>query len=128
MHKVRLAKEQRFITVVVMDNIFYNTEQYKMHERYDLKGSRVGRRSVKKTSKIRREYKGTLKDLDLGDKKIHVGADSKAQLLGQLRRDVEFLIQCKIMDYSMLLGIHNHNGAEKNQQGSGERGICQRQR
>ena len=113
MHKVRLAKEQRFITVVVMDNIFYNTEQYKMHERYDLKGSRVGRRSVKKTSKIRREYKGTLKDLDLGDKKIHVGADSKAQLLGQLRRDVEFLIQCKIMDYSMLLGIHNHNGAEK---------------
>ena len=113
MHKVRLAKEQRFITVVVMDNIFYNTEQFKMHERYDLKGSRVGRRSVKKTSKIRREYKGTLKDLDLGDKRIRVGADSKAQLMGQLRRDVEFLIQCKIMDYSMLLGIHNHSGAEK---------------
>jgi 1-phosphatidylinositol-4-phosphate 5-kinase len=113
MHKVRLAKEQRYITVVVMDNIFYNTEQFKMNERYDLKGSRVGRRSVKKTSKIRREYKGTLKDLDLGDKKIHVGADSKAQLLGQLRRDVEFLIQCKIMDYSMLLGIHNHSGAER---------------
>ena len=113
MHKVRLAREQRYITVVVMDNIFYNTDQFKMHERYDLKGSRVGRRSVKKTSKIRREYKGTLKDLDLGDKKIRVGADSKAQLLGQLRRDVEFLIQCKIMDYSMLLGIHNHSGAEK---------------
>jgi 1-phosphatidylinositol-4-phosphate 5-kinase len=113
LHKVRLAKEQRFITVVVMENIFYNTEQFKMNERYDLKGSRVGRRSVKKTSKIRREYKGTLKDLDLGDKKIHVGADSKAQLLGQLRRDVEFLIQCKIMDYSMLLGIHNHSDDER---------------
>ena len=113
LHKVRLAKEQRFITVVVMENIFYNTEKFKMHERYDLKGSRVSRRSVKKTSKIRREYKGTLKDLDLGDKKIHVGADSKAQLLGQLRRDVEFLIQCKIMDYSMLLGIHNHSDDER---------------
>ena len=113
LHKVRLAREQRFITVVVMENIFHNPDQFKMHERYDLKGSRVGRRSVKKTSKVRREYKGTLKDLDLGDKKIHVGADSKAQLMGQLRRDVEFLIQCKIMDYSLLLGIHNHNGTSR---------------
>ena len=113
LHKVCLAKEQRFITVVVMESIFYNTEQMKMNERYDLKGSRIGRRSVKKTSKITREYKGTLKDLDLGDKKIYVGADSKAQLLRQLRRDVEFLIQCKIMDYSMLLGIHYHTDEEK---------------
>ena len=113
LHKVQLAREQRFITVVVMENIFHNTNQIKMHERYDLKGSRVGRRSVKKTSKERREYKGTLKDLDLGGKKIHVGADSKAPLLEQLRRDVEFLISCKIMDYSLLLGIHSHGPSEK---------------
>ena len=112
LHKVQLSREQRFITVVVMENIFHNTSQMKMHERYDLKGSRVGRRSVKKTSKERREYKGTLKDLDLGDKKIHVGADSKAQLLEQLRRDVEFLVSCKIMDYSLLLGVHNHSASE----------------
>ena len=111
LHKVRLAREQRFITVVVMENIFHNTDQFKMHERYDLKGSRVGRRSVKKTSKITRQYKGTLKDLDLGDKKIHIGADAKAQILGQLRRDVDFLVECKIMDYSLLLGIHNHDGS-----------------
>ena len=113
LHKVRLAREQRFITVVVMENIFHTPDQFKMHERYDLKGSKVGRRSVKKTSKVRREYKGTLKDLDLGDRKIHVGVDSKAQLMGQLRRDVEFLIQCKVMDYSLLLGIHYHNAEEK---------------
>ena len=113
LHKVRLAREQRFITVIVMENIFHNIDQMKMYETYDLKGSRINRRSVKKTSKIRREYKGTLKDLDLGDKKIHVGADSKAQLLSQLRRDVEFLNQCKIMDYSMLLGIHYHSDEEK---------------
>ena len=113
LHKVRLAREQRYITVVVMENIFYNTNQFKMHERYDLKGSRIGRRSVKKTSKIRREYKGTLKDLDLGDKKIHVGADSKTRLMEQLRRDIEFLARCKIMDYSLLLGIHNHSAEEK---------------
>ena len=113
LHKVRLAREQRFITVVVMENIFHNTDQFKMHERYDLKGSRIGRRSVKKTRKVTHEYKGTLKDLDLGDKKIHVGADSKVQLMEQLRRDVEFLVRCKIMDYSLLLGIHNHSSDEK---------------
>ena len=112
LHKVRLAREQRFITVVVMENIFHNTDQFKMHERYDLKGSRVGRRSVKKTSKITREYKGTLKDLDLGDKKIHVGVDNKVKLLEQLRRDIEFLVRCKIMDYSLLLGVHYHSPEE----------------
>ena len=115
LHKVRLAREQRYITVVVMENIFHTPDKFKMHECYDLKGSRVGRRSVKKTSKVRREYKGTLKDLDLGDKKIHVGADSKAQLLEQLRRDIEFLVRCKIMDYSMLLGIHYHSPEEGRQ-------------
>ena len=113
LHKVRLAREQRYITVVVMENIFHTPDKFKMHECYDLKGSRVGRRSVKKTNKVRREYKGTLKDLDLGDKKIQVGADSKAQLLDQLRRDIEFLVRCKIMDYSMLLGIHYHSPDEK---------------
>ena len=112
LHKVRLAREQRFISVVVMENIFHTPDQFKMHKRYDLKGSRVGRRSVKKTSKMRREYKGTLKDLDLGDKKIHVGADSKGRLLDQLRRDIEFLVHCKIMDYSLLLGIHHHSVEE----------------
>ena len=113
LHKVRLAKEQRFITVVVMENIFHNTDKFKMHERYDLKGSKVGRRSMKKISKIRREYKGTLKDLDLGDKKVHIGADSKSRLMEQLRRDIEFLARCNIMDYSLLLGIHNHSADEK---------------
>ena len=112
LHKVRLAREQRFITVVVMENIFHTPDRFAMHERYDLKGSRVGRRSVKKTSKLRREYKGTLKDLDLGDKKIHIGADSKGRLLDQLRRDIEFLVRCKIMDYSLLLGIHYHSAEE----------------
>lgn len=109
LHKVRLAPEQHYITVVVMENIF-NNQNLKIHERYDLKGSWVGRRSVK-GKKTQEQYKGTMKDLDL-QKRIVIGPDSRGHLLEQLQHDVEFLMSCKIMDYSMLLGIHSHNTAE----------------
>ena len=109
LHKVRLAPEQRYITVVVMENIF-NNQNLKIHERYDLKGSWVGRRAVK-GKKTKRQYKGTMKDLDL-EKRIVIGQESRDHLLEQLQHDVEFLISCKIMDYSMLLGIHCHNQTE----------------
>ncbi len=108
LHKVKLAPEQRYITVVVMDNIFHNKEHLSMHERYDLKGSWVGRRSIK-GSRERNAYKGTLKDLDLGDKKIWVGTENKQILISQLKEDAQFLASCDIMDYSMLLGVHNHS-------------------
>ena len=108
LHKVRLAPEQRYITVVVMENIFFNKEQLAMQERYDLKGSWVGRRALKR-SRERNAYKGCLKDLDLGDKKIVVGPENKSLLMEQLEEDARFLQSCKIMDYSLLLGIHKHN-------------------
>ena len=107
LHKVKLAPEQRYITVIVMDNIFHNTEHLAMNERYDLKGSWVGRRAIK-GSRERNAYKGTLKDLDLGNKKIWVGTENKQILIEQLREDAKFLASCDIMDYSMLLGVHNH--------------------
>lgn len=110
LHKVRLAPEQRYITVVVMENIL-NSDRLKIHRKYDLKGSWVGRRSLKGGQKLDR-YKGTLKDLDLGEEKIFIGSDLKEQLMEQLRRDVAFLQRCRIMDYSLLLGIHNHGSNE----------------
>ena len=109
LHKVRLAPEQHYITVIVMENIF-NNQNLKIHERYDLKGSWVGRKSVK-GKKTQEQYKGTMKDLDL-QKRIIIGSDSRGHLLEQLQHDVEFLTSCKIMDYSMLLGIHCHNTTE----------------
>jgi 1-phosphatidylinositol-4-phosphate 5-kinase len=104
LHKVRLAPEQRYITVVVMENIFYTEEQRKIHRRFDLKGSWVGRRSLK-TGQSPDEYKGTLKDLDLGEEKIFIGSDQKEQLMDLLIKDVAFLTKCRIMDYSLLLGV-----------------------
>lgn len=108
LHKVRLAPEQRYISVVVMENIFYNKFQLKMHNIYDLKGSTVGRRALK-GGKTKAMYHGTLKDLDLNDN-IVIGPEAKAQLMEQLVQDVAFLTRCGIMDYSLLLGIHDHAG------------------
>lgn len=110
LHKVRLAPEQRYITVVVMENIFHNPDELEMHRRFDLKGSWVGRRTLRSTQSSD-HYKGTLKDLDLGEEKVMIGSENKEQLMEQLQRDVAFLTKCRIMDYSLLLGIHQHGSA-----------------
>ena len=109
LHKVRLAPEQRYISVVVMENIFHNRHQLKMNTIYDLKGSTVGRKSLK-GGRTRATYHGTLKDLDL-EESVWIGAEAKAQLMEQLDQDVKFLTRCGIMDYSLLLGVHNHAGS-----------------
>ena len=109
LHKVRLAPEQRYISVVVMENIFYNKFQLKIHSIYDLKGSTVGRRALK-GGRTKATYHGTMKDLDL-DESIFIGAEAKAQLTEQLEQDVGFLTRCGVMDYSLLLGIHDHAGS-----------------
>ena len=108
LYRVRLAREQKLINVVVMDNIFHTSRKLTMHRKFDLKGSTLGRRVVRGHMSSRDRYKGTLKDLDL-QKKICVGADNRARILDQLRLDTDFLARHHIMDYSLLLGIHQHS-------------------
>lgn len=105
LYQVQLAWEQKYISVIVMENIFYSMQHLKIHEKYDLKGSTVGRR-VLKGGGVPTSSK-TLKDLDL-QQKIYVGSENKALLMEQLERDIRFLAKHNIMDYSLLLGIHNH--------------------
>ena len=107
LHKVRLAPEQHYISVVVMENVFYNHHGLKIHRTYDLKGSTVGRRALK-GGKTAQTHRGTLKDLDLSES-IYIGPDVKTQFMEQLQQDVSFLTRNNIMDYSLLLGIHNHS-------------------
>ncbi|CAJ1342571.1 unnamed protein product, partial [Effrenium voratum] len=91
---------------VVMANMF-NTP-CEIHRRYDLKGSWVGRVTLPEN----RNSHIALKDVDFqqANEKIIVGKERKS-LLAQIRRDSEFLASNNIIDYSLLLGIHDKDSA-----------------
>lgn len=108
LYQVQLAWEQKYISVIVMENIFHSLQRLRIHEKYDLKGSTVKRETGKKSKES-----AVLKDLDLYNK-VCIGPENKAALLEQLRKDTEFLARHRIMDYSLLLGIHDHRRQEEN--------------
>ena len=89
---------------IVMKNVF--SVQLPTHRKYDLKGSTVDRVA---SPKERLKTNPTLKDLDfLSDyNKLHVSSAAKAYLLSTLKEDVTFLVSQNLMDYSMLIGVHD---------------------
>ena len=90
--------------LVVMRNIFSN--HLRIHKKYDLKGSTIDREASQKELA---KNDPTFKDNDfLNDGvKICIGEEAKAKLMETLKADVDFLTKLHIMDYSLLLGVHN---------------------
>lgn len=90
--------------LVVMRNVFSN--HLKIHKKYDLKGSTVDREA---SQKERGKDNPTYKDNDfLSDGvKIVIGNEAKNCLMETLAADVKFLTKLHIMDYSLLLGVHD---------------------
>jgi hypothetical protein len=78
-----------------------------IHETYDLKGSTAGREYPEE--KARQNPRAVLKDLNWINrgKMLELGPEKRALLTEQLRRDAEFLKTVNVMDYSLLVGIHN---------------------
>ncbi|ETN15794.1 hypothetical protein F442_01839 [Phytophthora nicotianae P10297] len=105
MHRVKMHHLRRKMHFVIMASVF--DTPLDIHARFDLKGSRVGRHASPKEHE--RGSAGVLKDNDLLDKGFHLqmGMARRAIFLVQLRKDVEFLKQMKIMDYSLLIGVHD---------------------
>ncbi|KAH9924066.1 uncharacterized protein B0H18DRAFT_955645 [Fomitopsis serialis] len=101
----REAPAGRKIHFVIMNNLF--PPHRDIHETYDLKGSTVGREYPEDWA--RENPRATLKDLNWihRDKTLELGPEKRALLTEQLRRDSEFLKQLGVMDYSLLVGIHN---------------------
>ncbi|CAG07769.1 unnamed protein product, partial [Tetraodon nigroviridis] len=105
------------IRVVVMNNIL--PRSVRMHLKFDLKGSTYKRRASKKE---REKSKPTFKDLDfLSDvpEGLNLDQDTYGALIKTLQRDCLVLESFKIMDYSLLLGVHNKTQAEREQQSAG---------
>jgi len=103
MYRITVSGVEHYM--IVMKNIF-SADGLTIHRRYDLKGSLVDREA---SEKVKAQNNPTLKDVDfLKDEiKIKIGSDKKEEMMAILERDVNFLSTLKIMDYSMLVGIHN---------------------
>ncbi|XP_072373521.1 phosphatidylinositol 4-phosphate 5-kinase type-1 beta-like isoform X3 [Scyliorhinus torazame] len=93
------------IRIVVMNNVLPRC--VRMHHKYDLKGSTYKRRASRKE---REKNVPTFKDLDFIQETpdgLFFDAETYNALIKTLQRDCRVLESFKIMDYSLLLGIHN---------------------
>jgi len=102
LHCVKLnGPAQKKVRFIIMGNLFCS--EFMIHRRYDLKGSTFGRLTDKPESEI--DATTTLKDLDLNFI-FRLQKTWFQDFRRQVDRDCEFLEQERIMDYSLLVGLH----------------------
>lgn len=89
------------VRFIVIGNLFCS--EYRIHRRFDLKGSSHGRTIHKAEGDI--DETATMKDLDLNFV-FHIPKSWHNKLIWQIERDCEFLEAEGIMDYSLLVGVH----------------------
>ena len=110
----KIKKKREKIYFIVMINVFATSKH--IHIRYDLKGSRVGRRVLtgKRDAEIMAKGDLALKDLDLEKRKEKMYIGEKSEILQtQVKNDADFLCKIGANDYSLLLGIHYINKEKK---------------
>jgi 1-phosphatidylinositol-5-phosphate 4-kinase len=90
--------------MIVMRNIL--GRKYPVHKKYDLKGS-----TIQRAAKDKEKCKDlpTLKDNDFLDDNVqlYLPKDAETKLIDMLTSDTQFLSRLKLMDYSLLVGIHD---------------------
>ena len=112
LHRVKMAYGRK-IHFVVMNNLF--PPHRDIHNMFDLKGSTIGRDF--REEDLAQNPRATLKDLNWLRRNRHLnfGPMKREVFMAQLRRDVALLQRLKIMDYSLLVGIHDvEKGNEEN--------------
>ncbi|XP_030369125.1 phosphatidylinositol 4-phosphate 5-kinase type-1 alpha [Scaptodrosophila lebanonensis] len=93
------------VRLVAMNNLL--PSDIKMHAKYDLKGSTFRRKASKAE---RQKASPTYKDLDFQEHHpngIFLETDKYNALMKTIQRDCMVLESFQIMDYSLLVGIHN---------------------
>ncbi|KAK9079346.1 hypothetical protein SSX86_001017 [Deinandra increscens subsp. villosa] len=98
LHRIKPSSGQKF-RFVVMGNMFCT--EVRIHRRFDLKGSSLGRSA----DKVEIDENTILKDLDL-NYCFYLEPSWRSDLLNQIEIDSNFLEAQNIMDYSLLLGVH----------------------
>ncbi|KAI0418959.1 hypothetical protein F5X98DRAFT_96996 [Xylaria grammica] len=104
LHRVKMPYGKK-IHFVVMNNLFPPHKD--IHTTFDLKGSTIGRDY--KEEDLEKNPRATLKDLNWLRRTRHLelGLQKRQLFLQQLQRDVKLLQKLKIMDYSLLIGMHD---------------------
>ncbi|KAI8603466.1 hypothetical protein EDD21DRAFT_302249 [Dissophora ornata] len=104
LHRVKLPHGRK-IHFVVMGNVFPPNRD--IHETYDLKGSTLGR--AISDEELNNNPRATQKDLNWvnRNRKLEIGPEKRHLFVEQIKRDVELLAKLNIMDYSLLIGIHD---------------------
>ncbi|KAJ3553332.1 hypothetical protein NPX13_g10909 [Xylaria arbuscula] len=112
LHRVKMPYGKK-IHFVVMNNLFPPHKD--IHTTFDLKGSTIGRDY--REEDLEKNPRATLKDLNWLRRKRHLelGLQKRQLFLQQLQNDVKLLQKLKIMDYSLLIGVHDlQKGNEEN--------------
>ncbi|KAL2141092.1 hypothetical protein VTI28DRAFT_2890 [Corynascus sepedonium] len=112
LHRVKMPYGRK-IHFVVMNNLF--PPHRDIHQTFDLKGSTIGRDY--KEDDLEHNPRATLKDLNWLRRKrnLELGLQKRQLFLEQLHKDVRLLQRLQIMDYSLLIGIHDlQRGNEEN--------------
>ena len=112
LHRVKIPYGRK-IHFVVMNNLF--PPHRDIHQTFDLKGSTIGRDF--KEDNLAKNPRATLKDLNWLRRNNHLefGPQKKHLFIEQMEKDVSLLKRLKIMDYSLLVGIHDlGKGNEEN--------------
>jgi len=102
MHRVKPHRRKK-IYFLIMGSVFFSKHGLEIHEQYDLKGSTTGRRAQKNET--------MKKDLDLikSGTFVNIGRERAKMFRSQIQMDTDFLRKNRIMDYSLLLGIHHRD-------------------
>ncbi|KAK9241250.1 hypothetical protein V1525DRAFT_368275 [Lipomyces kononenkoae] len=104
LHRVKLPYGRK-IHFIIMNNLF--PPHRDIHQTFDLKGSTIGRDYDER--KLKNNKHATMKDLNWlrREKHISLGPRKRTQFMKQLEADVGLLERLSIMDYSLLVGIHD---------------------
>ena len=99
--KIGNGKEYRYI---ITNNLFSNTH-YPISTLYDVKGSYYHRKA---SDTERMKSVPCLKDEDFmnDEMKLHIDSTLRQHFIEQIEKDSHMLRDCNLMDYSLLIGIH----------------------
>lgn len=110
LYSLTLDGDPKPVRMLVMANVFGGA--LSIDRRYDLKGSTHGRIS---SAKEKAKKSPTFKDLDWikQESALVLSEVQRTQLLESIDLDLKFLSKHGLMDYSLLVGVHDLSGASE---------------